>query len=361
MGLARAQAQWQDRRVWIHGTALDRIEFDVSREVGQDFETSTDLSEKTAWRDAYVDVRVTKAFRVEAGRFKLPFGHEELTGETNLDFAHRSLAARVLSPGRDAGVMAHGRLFGRTLEYQAGYFTRDGSNLRTSETEGGQDARVARLVSTPFAPSSIAALAPLEIGVAVADSRVDDRLGIRGRTVLGDGVFFDRVTVNGRRQRIGWEAAWALGPAGMSGEYIHSSDQRTGMGFSGADLPSVDARAWYVAGTWAVTGERKRGRLEPRHALFHSGIGAIEVAARIERLGFNTTTYPTMEFGFPDPSKLAGNADHVATLGVNWYWNHYAKVQANVIRESIDDPARSPAPTAGGRFVSAVIAMQFRL
>lgn len=70
------------------------------------------------------DVRVKKAFSLEVGRFKLPFGHEELTGETNLDFAYRSLAARVLSPSRDPGVMAHGRLWARTLEYHVGYFTR---------------------------------------------------------------------------------------------------------------------------------------------------------------------------------------------------------------------------------------------
>jgi phosphate-selective porin OprO and OprP len=332
----------------------------VSREIGQDFEASTESSEKTAWRDLYVDARVTKAFRFEAGQFKLPFGREELTSEANLDFAYRSLAARVLSPGRDPGVMAHGRLLARALEYQVGYFTRDGSNAWTSQTEGGQDAIVARVVVAPFAASSIRAVAPLEIGAAIADSRFDDRVGIRGRTVLGDSVFFDRVDVNGRRRRIGWEAAWAAGPAGFVSEYIRSSDERTGMGFSGTDLPNVDASAWYVAGTWAVTGERKHGRLEPRHEFLRGGPGAVELAARIETPGFNATTFPTTEFGFPNLSKLAGNADHVATLGVNWYLNHYPKIQANVIRESIDDPERSPAPTTGGRYISTVIAMQLR-
>src|SRR5262245_7117468 len=360
VGLDEVQGDWQDRRLGIQGTAFKRFEFEVSRELGQDFETSTDSSAKTAWRDVYVDARVTKEFRLKAGQFKLPFGREELTSEANLDFAYRSLAARVLSPGRDPGVMVHGRLFARALEYQAGYFTRDGSNARTSQTAGGQDAFAARLVAAPFASSSIRAIAPLEIGAAIADSRVNDRLGIRGRTVLGDSVFFDRVDVNGRRKRIGWEAAWASGPAGLSSEYIRSSDERIGMGFSATDLPAVDASAWYVAGTWAVTGERKHGRLEPRRDFLRGGPGAIEVAARLEALGFGATTFPTTEFGFPNPSKLAGNADHAATLGVNWYLNHYAKVQANVIRESIDDSERSPAPTTGGRYISTVIGMQFR-
>ena len=136
-GFDDSDFEWQDRRIGVEGTAFKRITFEVSRELSDDFEAAHDLSEKTAWRDVYANVRVNKALNVEAGRFKLPFGREELTGETNLDFVHRSLAARVLSPGRDVGVMAHGRLFDRRVSYQAGYFTRDGDNGRTSQTQGG--------------------------------------------------------------------------------------------------------------------------------------------------------------------------------------------------------------------------------
>jgi len=178
--------------------------------------------------------------------------------------------------------------------------------------------------------------------------------------VLGDSVFFDRVDVNGRRKRLGLEAAWADGPAGVSGEYIRTSDERLGMGFTGTDLPNIDASAWYVTGTWVLTGERKHGRLEPRGDFLRGGPGAIELAARFEALGFDATTFPTTEFGFPNPSKLAANADHVATFGVNWYLNHWVRVQANVIHEAIDDPERSPAPTTDGRYLSTVIGMQFR-
>lgn len=361
MGLDQAQVDWQDRRIGIEGTAFKRFEFKVSHELSQDFEEAHGLSEKTPWRDVYVDARVTKAFHVEAGRFKLPFGYEAHTGETNLDFAYRSLAARVLSPGRDVGVMTHGRAFGRRVEYQVGYFTRDGDHARTSQTQGGQDALVARVVLTPFVSTRVApAIAPLQFGVAIADSSLENRLGLRGRTVLGDGVFFDRVYVNGRRERIGWEAAWANGPVALSGEYIAVSDERKGMGFGGDDLPPVRAKAWYVSGTWALTGERKHGRLEPRHDLLRGGIGAIEVAARVEALTFDPTTYPTTEFGFPNTSKLLGNADHVTTLGINWYLNRYVKCQGNIIRESIDDPERSPALTTGGRFTSTVFRLQLR-
>ncbi len=361
IGLDQPQLDWQDRRIGIKGAVFKKMTFELSRELGKDFEESTGLSEKTAWRDAYVNVRVTKGFGVEAGHFKLPFGYEELTGETNLDFAHRSLAARVLSPGRDPGIMAHGRLFDRRVEYQAGYFSRDGSNARTDQTEGGHDSLAARVVVLPFAADPPRAIDSLQIGIATADSRLENQLGIRGRTALGDGVFFNRMYVNGQRRRIGLEAAWANGPVSLSSEYITFSDERKGMGFSGDDLPSIAAQAWYLAGTWALTGERKHGRLEPRHDLGRGGIGAFELAARVEALRFNSVDYPGSPFGFPSGAKLGTNADHVTTIGVNWYVNRYVKLQNNIIFESIEDPERSPAPSTGGRFTSAVFRIQFRL
>lgn len=359
-GFDSGEIEWQDRRIGVEGTAFKRFTFEISRELGDDFESAHDLSEKTRWRDVYGNMRVSRAFNLQAGRFKLPFGREELTGETNLDFVHRSLAARVLSPGRDAGVMAHGRLLDRRLSYQAGYFTRDGDNGRTSETQGGRGAFAARLVVAPFALLEDSALAPIEIGVAMADSHLDNRLGLRGRTVLGDGIFFDRLYVNGQRRRIGLDAAWEHGPRSLSAEYIVVSDERKAMGFDGADLANIDARAWYVAGTWALTGERKHGRLEPRKDLLQGGFGAVELSARVEALRFEAAGYPTSTFGFPTLEDLSTNADHVVTFGINWYLNHYLKLQGNLVVESIQDAQRSPAPSSDGRFVSPVLMLQFR-
>jgi hypothetical protein len=48
LGFDAAQPEWQDRRVGVKGTAFERVTFEVSRELGQDFETTVGLSEKTA-------------------------------------------------------------------------------------------------------------------------------------------------------------------------------------------------------------------------------------------------------------------------------------------------------------------------
>jgi phosphate-selective porin OprO/OprP len=343
-----ADLRWQTRRLQIEGRLFDRLEFEVSREFGDSDEPE---------RDAFLNLRLTRGLEVQAGRFKMPLGRDALTGGANLDFVFRSLAGRQLAPGRDVGVMAHGRLAARVLSYEAGYFRGDGDNARTSQTRGGRRAIAGRVVVSPFAGRSTSPLAGLQGGAAIAVSDVDTRLGLRGLTVFRDGVFFDRVVVNGRRIRQGLEAAWSGGPLSLTWERIAVSDRRSGLGFDGESLPGVRATGWYVAGTWTVTGEPKRARVEPRHGIGHGGLGAFEVAARYERLSFEPDAPATdvmKRFGLTTPA----NAERVVTLGLAWYLSRIVKVQTNAVFEAVADPQRSPAPRADGRFPSAVVQFQ---
>jgi phosphate-selective porin len=139
------------------------------------------------------------------------------------------------------------------------------------------------------------------------------------------------------------------------------ADERNGMGFGGSDLPVVQASAWYVAGTWALTGETKDGRLEPRRGVTQRGAGAIELAARVEELRFADVSHPGTKFNFPNPASLTGNTDRVITAGVNWYLTRRARIQHNYVVEWIADAQRSPAPTRSGRFTTAVFRLQLIL
>src|SRR5205085_811144 len=146
--------------------------------------------------------------------------------------------------------------------------------------------------------------------------------------------FFDRVYVNGRRQRLGLEAAWDGGPIGLSSEYVVVSDERKAMGFAGENLADIHTRSWYLAATWTLTGERKRGRVEPRRDFLHGGAGAVELALRVEELRFDDATAAT---GAPlDSFAVGGNTERVTTIGLNWYLNRYVKIQWNFVREGID-------------------------
>src|SRR5690349_5061571 len=112
IGLDDTSFTWGDRRVGVEGTLYKRFQFELSNELSEQFEHTTESGE-SGWKDAYLKARFSKAFTLGAGRFKEPFGRDQLTSESNLDFIFRSFAGRVLSPGRDVGVMAEGRLLDR--------------------------------------------------------------------------------------------------------------------------------------------------------------------------------------------------------------------------------------------------------
>jgi len=344
-GSSRPDAGWQSRRLQVEGTLFKQIEFEVSREFGDATEPE---------RDAFANVRFDRAFELRAGQFKMPFGHDALKGGANLDFVYRSLIGRQIAPGRDLGIMAHGRLK-RRLTYQAGVFQGDGDNGRTSQTRGGRNALAGRLLLAPFATSIRPALAAVQVGGALVTSALDNSLGLRGRTVFGEGVFFDRVFVNGRRLRRGIEASWAHGPASLSGEYMKVSDDRLAMGPAGEELPGITASGWYVAGTWVLTGERKDGRVNPENSP-GDGYRALELVARLERLSFASATAPAVPSS-PLVVIPAPNADRVTTVGLAWYLNRYLKINASAVFESISDPERSPV-AHDGRIPTAVVQFQ---
>ena len=349
-GSARPDPDWQSRRLQVEGTLFKKVEFELSREFGDAAEPE---------RDAFANIRFDRAFELRAGQFKMPFGHDALVGGANIDFIYRSMAGRQLAPGRDLGVMAHGRTKSRRFTYQAGIFRRDGDNARTAQTRGGRHALAGRVLIAPFAASGHRALAPLQIGGALVTSRLDDQLGLRGRTVFGEGVFFDRVFVDGRRLRRGLEASWAHGPASLSWEYMRVSDQRLGMGASGEALPDLASSGWYLAGTWVLMGKRTNGRVDPEQSVFGDGFGVLEFVARVEGLSFAPGAM-SMAASSPLTITPAANADRATTLGLAWFLNRYLKITGSAVFESIRDPERSPV-AHDGRVPTAVVQFQAAL
>jgi len=301
-----------------------------------DYQVEWELSDPTGpWRDAYLDARVLPFLELRGGQFKIPFGLDQLTSSMDLDFNYRSLAGTYLAPGRDLGVMAHGHLLKDLLHYQAGVFRKGGDNVRASERSDPQTNRTyaGRLVVTPWNGSSHRALRSLGAGVAFTDGALPaGPNGLRGKTVPGD-AFFQRLYVNGRRQRIGAEVQWRTGSFGAQGEFMRARDQRFGQGIDNEDLADVFANGWYVSTTWLVTGERKTDSVAPEHPFLHGSFGAIELAGRVERLASANDGSSSASTDSPRSAVIAPRADDVWTAGVNWYLNDYVKLQANLIRE----------------------------
>ncbi|NOT26022.1 MAG: hypothetical protein HOP16_07950 [Acidobacteria bacterium] len=342
----------QRLRVGIEGTFLRKLEYQVEREM-------RDSSDP--WRDVFVNLRVRRAAEIRAGHFKLPFSLDQTTGSKGLDFTYRSLAASYLAPGRDVGVMVHGDALGNGVKYEAGVFRRGGKTpLAVTGANAVNPRTVAgRLVLRPWTPSTPKPIRALALGLAVTSGRVPEGLnGLRGRTV-GEDVFFDRVYVNGVRRRVGVELQWRMGPVSAQGEAIRVRDERRGQGIDNKDLPDMVSRGWYFNGTWLVTGERKKGTIEPTRPFLRNGIGALELAGRIEELSFGSDMAGGGSSQGPRAPHPSEKSDRALTAGVNWYLNEFIKVQADVVRELRRDGGR--VLDSRGRLWSRTVRVQFAL
>ncbi len=231
---------------------------------------SSTSSDSNEWRDVYLDYRQFKAVQVKAGTFKLPFGLEENTSSTNLDFIYRTRISSRLAPGRDRGMAVHGRVLRNLVTYEAGVFRHDGDNAQPSASARvfGGPTIAARIVANPFRGST-SAFANLQIGGAI--SRTNIPLGypaVRARTVFGASFYDSDVWVKGRRQRTGLEARWRPGRVSLQAEYIRLTDERRGQSVEDGDLSPLLAHGWYrQRHLRADTQTQPRGRRRTGRAL----------------------------------------------------------------------------------------------
>jgi phosphate-selective porin OprO and OprP len=316
------------------------------------------------WRDVFVNYRQFDFAQFQYGKFKLPFGLDENTSSTNLDFAYRSLMSSQLAPGRDIGWMVHGRVLDKIVRYEFGKFEHDGDNARSRNLERVRgDATTAWRISAQPARNVKSPYADLYVAVSGVNTEVPLGFpGVQGDSVLGSQIWEADLWVQGARKRSGFEFRWRPGPASVKFETIKMTTERLGQSVEDTDLSLLEAKGWYVSGTYAITGEKKADGLEnPKRPLFRGGFGAVEAAFRVEKITYGTQS------PFTDPPSTSPRADNyvtqsnkVVTFGVNWYANRWVKVQFNFIKETLSDPILGPLP-ASPAFNSRVLRFQFTL
>jgi len=132
----------------------------------------------------------------------------------------------------------------------------------------------------------------------------------------------------------GAEAAAVFGPFTVAGEAGRLWLDRRG-------FPNEHFTGAYAYATWFITGESRpfRGgnfdRVRPFKELGKDGFGALELAARYDWLDLSNTPVAGRQ----------GNQAQSATLGVNWYFNPYAKLMFNWVHFWGDSTPLDPIGT----------------
>jgi phosphate-selective porin len=349
---AYVQFDWRGYPDWPLSPGGGRLEYDTFEirraRVGLDgrwrrlsFEVTLDpqdTDDDNVVKDAYGQLRFSRAFRVRVGQFKLPGGREYMTSARTVDFMERSALASSAGSGRDIGGMLTGEI-GRQLEYQVGAFAGDGHgrSSRAGVTTAG------RIVWAPAPDLQIGGSS--SVGRTTADDEEEGN-GLDGRSSSGYR-FFEQLYVQGRRQRFEVDAAWTPRGWMFAAEAIHATDQRLEQGIDFQDLPSVVARGWSLAA---------------RHRFWRRPDGAsareIDVGLRFDWLSFDDSAAPT------DRDSVRLRAADVRersvgtlTAGVTWRPTAWSRVLANAswerygeIRSAPEAGKASPYFTLGTRF-----------
>ncbi|MBI4383317.1 MAG: ABC transporter permease subunit [Nitrospinae bacterium] len=104
---------------------------------------------KTAIFDAYFGVNYLPEAKLRIGKFKTPFGLEQLQSARTLEFVERALPS-ALVPNRDIGVQLHGEFRGGVLGYAVGVFNGvpDGARelIPLMQEQGAEEEEAARVL-----------------------------------------------------------------------------------------------------------------------------------------------------------------------------------------------------------------------
>jgi phosphate-selective porin len=322
------------------------------------FEAEADLEDEDEHlSDAWVGLRLSRAFRLRVGNMKVPVSREWLTSARRIDFAERALMVESLAPGRDWGAVLHGRA--GAFEYEVGAFRGDGRTRRSrSETTGagriglhlGKDVEVGGSFSAGDVVARPGGL----------DEALDPR-GVAGQALSGH-EFFREKYVDGRRLRYGADAVAVMGPAALKAEYLELRESRRGQGAAFDDLPDVVGRGWSASATWLVTGEKKKGTIEPARSV-PRGLGAVELGLRYEELRFDDAGDGIGLAGVGDRSRnLRPSGDRAFTGGLSWWPAAPVRLIGNVAVERFTDPLLAPEPAEGSKnYVSLRVRLQVEL
>ena len=334
-------------RIGLEGTALKwwnyRIEVDFAG-------NAVNLT------DAYLQYTKIPKTVLTAGQHKAPFGLESNNSDNYNVFLERGMFTNAFG-----NVGAE-----RRIGFSAAYAPKETINLAVGlfgDNESISRSSGAPITDTPDESWGFNGRATWE---PVFDTGKIIHLGFSGfyRTALKSGDVEDAVRLSDRPnirvdngniadsgvitdvkslQYGGLEAAGVFGPLTVAGEAGRLWLDRTG-------FDNEHFTGFYGYAAYMLTGETRpfRGgnfdRVRPFRELGKDGLGAFEVALRYDHLNLENT--PVLA--------RAGNEASTFTLGLNWYFNPFAKLMFNWVRFNGDNTPLDPiaSKTKGDAFAT---------
>jgi phosphate-selective porin OprO and OprP len=345
----------------FEGTLYKKFDYRVMLDFGSGQSSST--SNDGFVQDAYVNARFLPEVQLQIGKMKEPVGLERLQSGANLLFIERGYPT-ALVPNRDVGAMVQGDVAKQRLNYQVGVFNGvpDGGSSDFQNLDDGMNF-AGRLFARPFLGSDVSALEGFGVGVAGTYGSLNGPLrsyvSPAQQTIFtygGTGVNTN-VVADGQQWRVTPQGYYYYGPFGLFGEYVISSQEVARSGSTPVVNPTgtLVNKAWQVAGSWFLTGEKNSWKpVNPAHPLFSGGWGAWELAARIQGIDFDDDAFPV--FANPDRSPTSALSWGV---GVNWYMNRNLKLSVNYEQTHFDGGDQNPVTANDEQVILGQVQVSF--
>jgi phosphate-selective porin OprO and OprP len=274
---------------------------------------------------------------VQAGVFKAPLSQEETTSSRFIDFAERSVLNRI-SIGREPQFQLYGSLLEKVVEWHAGLMNGPTFRETTKFIADNNDEKdcYLRVFLTPLRNADLPLLQKLRIGVDGSRGKRDDAasvtvaavtsgdLGLANLLPAGPPTIF----IRGTQTREHLNFSWLYGPMSLRAEYA-----RVRYEIDGGNDGAFVQKAWYVAGTYILTGEEKplESRIKPKNNFdpLAGGWGAWELAFRYAVIdggdGVAAGVYPAHNNSNP----LSNTRTTEYTFGINWWMAPNVAVRFN--------------------------------
>jgi phosphate-selective porin OprO/OprP len=306
------------------------------------FRTLIDFAgSKVTVNDAWAEAVIVPELSIRAGKDKSQFGIERLQSATQLTFIERAYPTQ-LAPNRDIGIWVRGDVAGSLVHYAAGVVDGVANNaVIEGESDDVLEFNVHLLVS-PFANAKH--LGDLGIGAATTFGNTKGVLANPGLTNIRSAAQATIVKfaaamdadatarVEGRRTRFAGHAYYYGGPIGVLAEYVRDREHVTLMGTT----TLIQNAAWQLAASVAVTpGDRPTARsIKPKQPFdpAKGTWGAVELAGRYSELRLDPDSFGA---GITSETSSVERAREV-TLGGNWYFNEYLKLQLDYSLTTFD-------------------------
>jgi phosphate-selective porin OprO/OprP len=245
-------------RINLTGDFAEQFDFKIEGDFGQgDGISSSRLA--FSGTDIFLNWHQYPEAQIKIGQWKAPFGLEQLTPDTALYFAERSLPTGAITPDRQIGVQLWGKPFTNVwpeqkdlLTYYAGIFNGNGRNI--SNNDNNNFMYVGRLELMPFKGKIFGQDSSLKLGGDVLNSRDDAGTNIsQGLTLLvnADGSLSPFV-LPGADERTAWSVdAWfKLGPFDLIGEYLQEKVNGRTVNGVPPGFANFTTNGFYVQGSY---------------------------------------------------------------------------------------------------------------